>query len=269
MHAPQTAQLHESVGKPMIDADSVIVPKTSVRTALPLVRPRLGFLGVGWIGLNRLEAIARSGVAEIAAIADPSPDTAAKASASFPKAAVEGSLENLLDRALELDGLVIATPSALHAEQSIAALGRGIAVFCQKPLGRDARETDMVINAARKANRLLGVDLSYRFMSGVRRIRELIQYGELGEIFAVELVFHNAYGPGKDWFFDRRLSGGGCVIDLGIHLVDLALWSLDFPEVTQVTGRLYAGGMDWRARPDRVEDYASARFGLDTGRPAI
>jgi predicted dehydrogenase len=48
-------------------------------------------------------------------------------------------------------------------------------------------------------------------------------------VFAVDLVFHNAYGPDKPWFYDPELSGGGCVMDLGVHLVDLALWSLDFP----------------------------------------
>jgi predicted dehydrogenase len=59
--------------------------------------------------------------------------------------------------------------------------------------------------------------------------------GELGRVFAVDLVFHNAYGPDKPWFYDPELAGGGCVMDLGVHLVDLALWSLDFPGVTAVT----------------------------------
>ena len=66
----------------------------------------------------------------------------------------------------DLDGVVIATPSALHAEQSIAALESGLAVFCQKPLGRDAAEAAAVVAAARRADRLLGVDLSYRHLDG-------------------------------------------------------------------------------------------------------
>src|SRR5581483_11998218 len=96
--------------------------------------------------------------------------------------------------------------------------------------------------AARKADRLLGVDLSYRFISQAKAIRDLVRQGELGEVFAAELMFHNAYGPDKDWFYERALSGGGCVIDLGIHLIDLALWNLNFPKVTNVASRLFAQG---------------------------
>ena len=104
-------------------------------------KPRLGFLGVGWIGRNRLEAIARSGVAEVAVIADPSRETAAHTLEVVPDAQVLGSLEEILES--DVDGIVIATPSALHAEQSLAALEAGMAVFCQKPLGRNApRLTD-------------------------------------------------------------------------------------------------------------------------------
>src|SRR3954447_14898346 len=110
-------------------------------------RPKLGFLGVGWIGKNRLEAVAKSGVAEIAAIADASPELARQVAGTFPQAAVLSSLDELIGT--EVDGVVIATPSALHAEQAIMALEGGIAVFCQKPLGRDAKETRRVIDAAR------------------------------------------------------------------------------------------------------------------------
>src|SRR5947199_289519 len=83
---------------------------------------------------------------------------------------------------------------------SIRALKRGAAVFCQKPLGRTAAEARAVIDAARAADRLLCVDLSYRFTDGMRRIRELVRAGALGRVYAVDLVFHNAYGPDKAWF---------------------------------------------------------------------
>jgi predicted dehydrogenase len=99
----------------------------------------------------------------------------------------------------------------------------------------------------------------------MRRIREVVAGGELGRVYAVDLVFHNAYGPDKPWFYDPALSGGGCVMDLGVHLVDLALWILDFPQVAAVSGQLFAGGEPLRGRPDRVEDYAIATLELETG----
>jgi len=111
----------------------------------------------------------------------------------------------------------------------------------------------------------LGVDLSYRFTEGMRRIREVIGTGELGPIYAVDLVFHNAYGPDKPWFYDPVLSGGGCVMDLGVHLVDLALWTLNSPGVAGVTGKLFAGGAPLQDPASQVEDYAVATVTLETG----
>lgn len=224
-----------------------------------MTRPRVGFLGTGWIGRSRLEAIRDTGAVEIAAIADPSPECAAEAAKLAPNAAIVPDLDALLG----LDGIVIATPSALHAEQSIRALEAGAAVFCQKPLGRTATEARAVIEAARQADRLLGVDFSYRFTEGMHRIRELVAAGELGRTFAVDLTFHNAYGPDKPWFYDPAQSGGGCVMDLGVHLVDLALWTLGFPRVRSVSSTLFAGGQPLAV--GQVEDYAVATLGLDSG----
>lgn len=197
-----------------------------------------------------------TGAIQAAAICDPSAECVADAAALAPDARVVASLEDML--ALGLEGVVIATPSALHSEQAIAALQSGAAVFCQKPLGRSAAEAQAVIDAARTANRLLGVDLSYRHTAAMMAIADLIRAGTLGDIFAVDLTFHNAYGPGKPWFFDPAQSGGGCVIDLGVHLVDLALWTLGFPAVTDVQATLLAQGRP--IEPGQVEDYATARF---------
>ena len=181
-----------------------------------------------------------------------------------PGARLVSTLDELLD--LGLDGVVIATPSALHAEQSIRALERGAAVFCQKPLGRTAAEARAVVDAARAADRLLGVDLSYRFTEGMRRIREIVRAGELGRVYAVDLVFHNAYGPDKPWFYDPALAGGGCVMDLGVHLVDLALWTLDFPEVAGVSGTPLRRRR--AARPTRRRGSRITRSRPSSSRPA-
>jgi predicted dehydrogenase len=222
-------------------------------------KPRLGFLGVGWIGRHRMEAMLATGLVEAAAISDPSPDMIRDAAQLALAAEVVDTLDQML--ALDLDGVVIASPSALHAAQSIQALEAGKAVFCQKPLGRDAAETEAVVAAARAADRLLGVDLSYRFTAGMEKIAELVRAETLGQLFAIDLVFHNAYGPDKPWFYDRAQSGGGCVMDLGIHLVDLAMW-LTGQDVKSVSSSLFANGEPLAAR-DMVEDYAVATLTLD------
>ncbi len=226
-------------------------------------RPRIGLLGVGWIGRNRMEAVLAAGEADIVAIVDPSPEMAAAAHERAPGAALVPSLDALL--AHGVDGVMIATPSALHAAQSVQALRHGAAVFCQKPLGRTEAEARDAIAAAADANRLLAVDLSYRFTNAMTRVREIVAGGEIGEVYAAELVFHNAYGPDKPWFYDRARSGGGCVMDLGVHLIDLCLWVLDFPAVSDVAARLFAQGRPWRGAEHGVEDYADIRLDLATG----
>ena len=226
-------------------------------------RPRLGFLGVGWIGRNRMAAVADDGCAEIAAIADPSAEALREASRLAPGAVLSDRPESLFESSV--DGIVIATPSAAHARQAIAALERGLAVFCQKPLARTRRETQAVVDAALRADRLLGVDFSYRHVRGMAEIREDFRRGDLGDLYAMDLTFHNAYGPDKPWFYDLAQAGGGCVMDLGIHLVDLALWMSDFREVEDVRSRLYAQGKLLAKPAARVEDYAVAEIGFAGG----
>jgi predicted dehydrogenase len=238
-----------------------MAPERNLRS--PSRSVRLGFLGVGWIGRHRMKAILETGAAEAVVIADPSPEMVAEARELAPAAELAAGLHELLG--YDLDGIVIATPSARHAEQSIRALRKGISVFCQKPLGRTAEEVRLVVEAARAADRLLAVDLSYRQTEAMRKIRDLIRSGELGEIFATDLTFHNAYGPDKPWFYDKALSGGGCVMDLGVHLVDLALWSLDFPKVAQVQNHLMNGGTPLPAGSDQVEDFAVSTLVLESG----
>ena len=222
-------------------------------------RPRLGFLGVGWIGRQRMQALADSNAARIVAIADADAHCARAAVHDIAGADVVADLDALLER--DLDGMVIATPSGLHAAQAIAALERGLAVFCQKPLARTAAETQAVVAAAQRADRLLGVDFSYRAVAGVPELRALVRGGALGDIYAIDLTFHNAYGPDKPWFGDLAQAGGGCVMDLGIHLVDLARWVCgDDADIESVHAQLCAQARPLQRPVAELEDYASAQW---------
>jgi len=221
-------------------------------------KPRLGFLGVGWIGLHRMKAILDSGAATAAVIADADPQALARAAACAPEAALARTLPDIL--AHGVDGVVIATPSAMHSEQAVEALRAGAAVFCQKPLGRTALEAQRAVNAARAADRLLCVDFSYRFARAFCALRDLVANGDLGRVYACDLTFHNGYGPDKPWFYDAALSGGGCVMDLGVHLVDLALWMLGEPAPETISSALFQKGERLGANPTVVEDYAAAHF---------
>ena len=87
--------------------------------------------------------------------------------------------------------------------------------------------------------------------------------GELGKVFAADLTFHNAYGPQSAWLWDPKLSGGGCLIDLGVHLVDLALWLFDFPDVTDARATLLRDGR--AVDLSEVEDFALGELTFSNG----
>jgi predicted dehydrogenase len=227
--------------------------------------PRLGFVGLGWIGAMRLEAVAASGRAEVVALCDPVRQRLDAAGQAHPDAVRFEAFDDLLDRAAELalDGVVVATPNALHALQSIACLDRGLAVFCQKPLAPTAAEARSIVDAARRADRLLAVDYSYRYTDGARALHRLVHDGELGEVFSVDSVFHNAYGPDKAWAYDPALAGGGALVDLGVHQIDLALWLLGYPAIRAVSGRAYRDGAILDS--PGIDDFAIARLELEGG----
>ncbi len=219
-------------------------------------KPRLGFVGLGWIGRNRLASVVEAGVAEIAALHDLQTNVAAEGYKVSPDTVFFSSFDELLQH--DLDGVVIATPNRFHAEQAIAVLEQGMAVFCQKPLGRNAFETRRIVEAARNADCLLGVDLSYGALPAMQTVSRLVESGALGKIFAVDVKFHNGYGPDKPWFYDYSLSGGGCVLDLGPHLLDLAVRPLGFPLIDRVQSSLFASGKLIERGSHEIEDYGVA-----------
>lgn len=122
-----------------------------------------------------------------------------------------------------------------------------------------------MIEAARAADRLLGVDLSYRHTRAFEQVLGAIGSGELGEVYAADLTFHNAYGPDKLWFRDPALAGGGCVIHLGIHLIDLAMVAFGWPPIASVDSHLYHQGRRIEGTPAVVEDYAVAALLTEQG----
>jgi predicted dehydrogenase len=219
-------------------------------------RPRLGFIGLGWIGRKRLDALDPETI-EVAALADSDPARLHSASQAYPDAVATQGVQSMLDAGL--DGIVIATPNGLHAEQAIAFLAHGIPVFCQKPLATNLADVERVVAAARDADRLLGIDFCYRHVSGMHELRRRLQAGEIGDVVAVDLTFHNAYGPDKSWCQDRRLAGGGCLMDLGVHLLDLSLWLQGMPPTERVRSRLFSQGAPVQTA-DAIEDLAFAEF---------
>jgi predicted dehydrogenase len=186
---------------------------------------RLGVAGLGWLGESLIKDVPRAGGLEVVAVQDVVPGRAAAVADRCGAPCHLERFDDLLALS-EVDAVLICTPNGLHAEQAQAALRAGKDVLVQKPLALTCDDAVRTLEAAAKAERLLFVDYSYRFLETMGALRDLLP--PAGAIRSIRAVFHNLYGPGveKTWFFDARMAGGGALMDLGVHLLDLGLWLL-------------------------------------------
>jgi predicted dehydrogenase len=242
--------------------------------------PRIGVLGTGPLAREWASALARSGSGNIAVVVGGADEAAALvAEVGAPGAtAVGGCMRDLL--ASGLAGVILAGPTAMHESLAAEALDHGLAVFCRSPLGRTEAEAGRIVDVARRADRLLMTDSPLRDAPGARRIRDLIGRGALGDVHTIELTFRVAAGPqgcaegqsGGGWVDDPILAGGGCLLDLGTPVLDLALWALGYPEVVGASGRLFVRGQPLCGRGhvqdalrSEAEDAVAASVELSTG----
>ena len=190
----------------------------------------VGIIGCGGIGRKRSAHLAG---ARLAACADAQPDRAAALAAGTPGAVACADWHDLLKRD-DVDVVVVATTNDVLAEISRAAVQAGKHVLVEKPAARNVAELDPVIAAAQQARRLVRVGFNHRYHPALLKAHALLESGALGPLMFVR----GRYGHGgrigydKEWRADPAKSGGGELIDQGVHLIDLARWFLgDFAEV--------------------------------------
>ncbi len=215
---------------------------------------KLGVAGLGWLGESLIKDTPRVDGLEVVAVQDVLPPRASEIAARYAIGCWTDRFADLLVRA-DVDAVAVCTPNAFHAEQAQAALRAGKHVLVQKPLALSARDADATLLTASDSGSVLFVDYTYRFLESVLRLQQ--QLRDLRPIESVAATFHNIYGPGaeKTWFFDPKLSGGGALTDLGVHLLDLGLWLLRPESVELQCVQLHSAGV--------VENAAHLRLLLD------
>ncbi|MCH2132113.1 MAG: Gfo/Idh/MocA family oxidoreductase [Phycisphaerales bacterium] len=191
---------------------------------------RLGIIGSGGIGQVHAQAASDAGHAA-KVLCDLDADRAAEAAKPW-RAEAMTDVDAMLARD-DLDAIVVALPNCLHAPMACRALAAGKNVLLEKPMAMSVSECEDVISARDAAARLLQVGFVCRFAATVQAARRFIEAGRLGRIYHVRAAMYRRRGiPGLGrWFTTREQSGGGVMIDLGPHLVDLALHLVDRPEV--------------------------------------
>lgn len=126
-----------------------------------------------------------------------------------------------LCRAPEVDAVFVATPNACHLENVLLALECGKPVLCEKPMGTDAAQCRAMVEAAHRASRLLGMAHIFRFAASVNRLRQRVQAGQIGKVIFARAEFGvPTQGHTRPWLYDKRLSGGGPIADVGVHCLD-------------------------------------------------
>lgn len=139
----------------------------------------------------------------------------------------------------DADAVIIATPTHLHKQMAIDCLNAGKDILVEKPLARNSEEGKEIIECARKNNRKLMVGMNLRYRPDSMLIRSLIDAGEIGEPFYIKCGWIRKQSSSEKWFNKREEAGGGVILDLGINLIDLALWLADYPKVLSVTTKNY------------------------------
>lgn len=183
-------------------------------------RVGLGFAGVGWLGESLIKELGAFPGLQLAAVQDQNVELAEGIASRYGAPRCFASFDALLaDQGV--DAVVISTPNCFHGPQARQALGAGKHVLVQKPLGVSFADAAATIGVAERAPGLLFVDYTYRFLETTKAF--LRAAANLGTLRSLSAEFHNVYGPGKAWFFDPALSGGGALMDLGVHLFDLCL----------------------------------------------
>lgn len=222
---------------------------------------RIGFVGLGWLGQQALQAALEKPGVTIAGLYDPDPVAVGRARERAPEAVSCCGLREMLS--WDLQTMVIASPSAPHAEQVRRCLHAGIPVFCFKPLGLDPAEVDELVEISRDRDVALAVDCGYRDIETVSRFIELVRRGQLGSLRQLDAVYHKALSPGQGWCQRRELSGGGALMDLGADLLDLVFTMVDPGPLRDLQCQMLRHGQ--RVNCYEVEDQVRGKLVLGSG----
>ena len=195
---------------------------------------RIGIIGLGRAGTVHLDAWRHVDGAEVVAVCDPSTTARKRARELGIRAYADPTV---MLEAAKLDGVTIATPPADHAEIAIACLDRGLHVLCEKPLALTTRAALAMLMAAARNERQLLLATKFRHVPELATARELIASGKLGDPVVFEVSFCSPVDMSKRWNAQRRVAGGGVIIDNGCHAFDIM--SYLFGSVTRVQTNLH------------------------------
>lgn len=203
---------------------------------------KVAIIGCGGIANNKhLPALSKLQEVELVAFCDIVEERAVKASQEFgtADAKVYSDFRKLLSES-EVDVVHVCTPNDSHAEITVASLESGRHVMCEKPMAKTAEQARQMLDAAKRTGKKLSIAYQNRFRSDSLYLKQLCEQGELGDIyFGKALALRRRAVPTWGVFLDEEKQGGGPLIDIGTHALDLTLWLMDNYEPKSVTGSVF------------------------------
>lgn len=239
---------------------------------------RVGVVGIGWAGQQHLKAYDSLPGVRIVSLAGMERDLRDSLQAEYSIPNGFADWEEMLEHG-GLDAISVAVPTFLHAPIAVAALERGLHVLSEKPIARNAIEGQAMVDAARKAGRVLDVAFNHRRRGDIQALKEVIDGGSLGRAYYAKASWLRRSGIPTlgSWFTNPELAGGGPLADIGVHALDYALHLLGEPKVVAVSAATHSelgpqgrgGGSQYSALASKhafeVEDFASAFLRLEGG----
>lgn len=227
---------------------------------------KVGVVGLG-IGKRHIENYRNIPGVEVTAVADSSEERLA----AFADEGVRrySTYEELCDDP-QLDAVSICLPTYLHEPATIRAFKGGKHVLCEKPLAHNAEAGERIVRAARESGKKFMMNLHLRFTPAARRIRSLVTSGAFGDVyhsFSSYLLQPRGIPTGTGgWFYKKALSGGGTLLDNGVHLIDQQWYLMGCPKPTEAMGQVQSKfGPDLIGEDFDVEDFASGIVRFENG----
>jgi len=239
---------------------------------------RFGFVGAGAIAAISAQAINSHSNGRVVAVQDVHAGRREELCRKFSISRNYEKIEDLLaDK--NVDAVYIAVPNKFHVPFALQAIEAGKHVILEKPFAVNADEANAAITAARKKGVVLTLGMNERFLETSQRFRALVANGVLGEIYHAKAYWLRRAGIPKlgTWFCSKELAGGGCLYDIGVHVLDLCLYVMDNFEPVSVFGATYSkfgprglgeggwGHSEKSAIPFDVEDFAVGQIRLANG----
>ena len=212
-------------------------------------RVKIGIVGLG-VGRCHLECFARNKNAEVAAVADPDEPLARSLAQKFGVPKVYKSHADLIADP-GIDAVVIAIPNYLHHTASIDAMNTGKHVLCEKPMALSASAAETIVETAKQTGCKFMVGFNGRFKEETQFLKKAVDAGRIGDVYyakaralrrrgtpQMDFPSNGILGRGH-WFVEKDKAGAGALFDLGVHVLDSALWLLGYPKTTTVSGAAY------------------------------